>query len=458
MNRPGASLRFRLLAGTLAWMLATVALAGWWLQGMFEEHLARQFRAELTIHLNQLAANLELTPDGQPTLSRPLSDPRLERPYAGLYWQVDRMPEAGGDGKRGELRSRSLWDAELSVPGDQLADGERHEHQVKGPKGETLRMIEQVLQPAERPEMALRLIVAADAALLVEPVERFRGLLLAALALLAGGLAIAAVIQVHAGLRPLKRLRNELTRLREGEQASLGSDHPSEVQPLVDELNSLLQRNAEFVERARSQAGNLAHAVKTPLAVMANAAAAETGELAEVVRAQIGAARSQIDHHLARARVAAAAQGKGRRCSVGPVIEGLLRAMQHIHAERQVDFSFAAGGNPQFRGEAQDLQEMLGNLLDNAGKWARHRVEVSCGNDGETLRIDIDDDGPGIAAADRALLLQRGQRGDERVPGSGLGLSIVDELAGLYGGRLELLDSPLGGLRARLCLIAERQS
>lgn len=455
MSGRGASLRFRLLAGTLAWMLASIALAGWWLQGMFEEHLARQFRAELTIHLNQLAANLELTPDGQPTLARPLSDPRLERPYAGLYWQVDRMPDAGGGGgKRGELRSRSLWDAELSVPGDQLADGERHEHQVKGPKGETLRMIEQILLPAERPELALRLIVAADEALLVEPVERFRGLLLAALALLAGGLAIAAIFQVHAGLRPLQRLRNELTRLRDGEQASLGSDHPSEVQPLVDELNSLLQRNAEFVERARSQAGNLAHAVKTPLAVMANAVAGENGELADLVRAQVATARSQIDHHLARARVAAAAQGKGQRCAVGPVIEGLLRAMQRIHAARGLEFTFAASGNLQFRGEAQDLQEMLGNLLDNAGKWAARRVEVNCASDGATLRIDIDDDGPGIAAADRALLLQRGQRGDERVPGSGLGLAIVDELAGLYGGRLELLDAPLGGLRARLNLAA----
>jgi len=459
MSRPGASLRFRLLAGTLAWMLATVALAGWWLQGMFEEHLANQFRAELTIHLNQLAANLELTSDDRPTLARPLSDPRLERPYAGLYWQVDRMPDAdGAGGKRGELRSRSLWDAELSVPGDQLADGERHEHRVSGPQGERLRMIEQVLQPAESPDKALRLIVAADEALLAEPVERFRGLLLAALALLAGGLAIAAVIQVQAGLRPLKRLQNELTRLREGEQASLGSDHPSEVQPLVDELNSLLRRNAEFVERARSQAGNLAHAVKTPLAVMANAAASETGELAELVRAQIDTARAQIDHHLARARVAAAAQGQGLRCSVEPVIEGLLRVMQRIHVDRNVDFSFTAGGNPQFRGEAQDLQEMLGNLIDNAGKWAASRVAVTCTGDGGKLCIDVDDDGPGIAAADRGLLLQRGQRGDERVPGSGLGLAIVDELAGLYGGRLELLDSPLGGLRARLWLIAERQA
>jgi len=456
MSRTGASLRFRLLAGTLAWILATIAGAGWWLQGMFEEHLARQFRGELAIHLNQLAANLELTPAGQAMLAHPLSDPRFERPYSGLYWQVDRMPEGETRGRRGELRARSLWDAELSVPGDRLLDGERHEHRVTGPKGEQLRMIEQMLQPAERPDTTLRLIVAADEALLAEPVERFRGLLLAALALLAGGLAVAAVIQVHAGLRPLKRLRDELTRLRDGGQNALGDDHPGEVQPLVDELNSLLRRNAEFVERARSQAGNLAHAVKTPLAVMANAAADAPGELAELVRAQVGAARAQIDHHLARARVAAAAQGKGLRCAVGPVIDGLIRAMTRLHADRNLDFSSQTDSTAFFRGEAQDLQEMLGNLLDNAGKWAKQRIAISCRRDGELLCIDVDDDGPGIPADQRELLLQRGRRGDEKVPGSGLGLSIVDELAGLYGGQLQLLDSPLGGLRARLCLAAAR--
>jgi len=459
MKGGGTSLRFRLLAGTLVWIVATVGIAGWMLQAMFEQHLSRQFHAELATHLNQLAANLELNAAGEPEISHILSDPRLERPYSGLYWQVDRMTTGDGTAQVALLRSRSLWDGELAVPRDRLADGERHEHRVSGPKGESLRMIEQVMHPAEQPGLTLRLIVAADETLLAEPLARFRGLLLAALGLLAGGLALAAVVQVVAGLRPLNRLRDELTRLRDGEQATLAGRHPAEIQPLVDELNSLLARNAEFVERARGQAGNLAHAVKTPLAVMANAAASETGELAELVGSQVAIARQQIDHHLARARSAAAAQVQGRLCAVRPATEGLLRVMQRVHAERDLNLTLADGSEPLvFRGEAQDLQEMLGNLLDNACKWAGSRIHVSAVREDTRLRIDIDDDGAGIAPEDRPNLLQRGRRGDEKVAGSGLGLSIVDELASLYGGRLELLDSPLGGLRARLWLPAGKDT
>lgn len=453
----GSSLRFRLLAGTLIWIIATVGIAGWMLQAMFEQHLSRQFDNELAMHLEQLAANLDSDASGQPVLTRPLSDPRLERPYSGLYWQVDRLEKQAGDARA--LRSRSLWDAELNVPGDLPADGERHMHRVAGPNGEALRMLEQVMRPAEIPEQALRLVVAADERLLSEPLERFRMLLIAALALLALGLAAAAVFQVVAGLRPLQRLRDELSLLRDGRRTALGDDHPSEIQPLVDELNAVLARNADFVARARHQAGNLAHAVKTPLAVMANAAAEEQGPLAELVGTQVATARQQIDHHLALTRVAAAAQDKGLRCQVEPVIEGLLRVMQRIHPERHFVINPAGQDGPLiFRGEARDLQEMLGNLLDNAGKWAARGIEVSTAAVGKELCIDVDDDGPGIAAGQRMELLQRGTRGDEQVPGSGLGLAIVDDLARLYGGRLELLDAPLGGLRARLCLPAGRES
>jgi signal transduction histidine kinase len=462
------SLHLRLLLGTLLWIVATIGVTGWVLQGMFEQHLSRQFHAELATHLNQLAAHLEINAAGQPEVSRILSDPRLERPYSGLYWQVDRMPSGNTPGRSAVLRSRSLWDGELQVPADHLNDGEQHEHRLNGPKGESLRMIEQSLylaqqqheQPAEHPQQTLRLIVAADEKLLAEPVDRFRGLLLIALSLLAAGLILAAVVQVFAGLRPLKHLRDELGRLRDGEQALLGGSHPSEIQPLVDELNTVLERNAEFVERARSQAGNLAHAVKTPLAVMANAAAAEQGEwgeLADIVSSQIDVARQHIDHHLSRARIAAAAQGRGQgqHCQLRPAAEGLLRVMQRVHAERHLALHLDDSGDSLvFRGEAQDLQEMLGNLIDNACKWASSEVRVAAIRQETMLCIDIDDDGPGIAAADRSTVLQRGQRGDERVPGSGLGLAIVDDLASLYAGRLELLDSPRGGLRARLWLPA----
>ena len=451
MRAGSTSLRFRLLAGTLLWVAATVGIAGWMLQSMFEQQLSRQFDNELSMHLAQLAAHLETDAAGNPVLARPLSDPRLERPYSGLYWQVERMASDNSDAI--VLRSRSLWDAQLPVPADRLADGERHTHRVSGPDGEALRMLEQVMQPAENPDQGWRLIVAADERLLSEPVARFRTLLIGALALLAGGLMVAAAFQVVAGLRPLQRLRDELSQLRDGRRTTLGEDHPSEIQPVVDELNAVLSRNADFVARARHQAGNLAHAVKTPLTVMANAAAEEEGAFAELVHNQVGAARQQIDRHLALARVAAAAQDKGLRCQVVPVIDGLIRVMQRVHPERR--FTFIPGDKAHemlFRGEAQDLQEMLGNLLDNAGKWARSGIHIEISADGGNLHLDVDDDGPGIPADQRAALLQRGQRGDEKIAGAGLGLAIVSELASLYEGHLELLDAPLGGLRARLTL------
>ena len=484
--RGQGSLRLRLLAGTLVWVLLTVLVAGWALGRMFTEHVERQFQAELGTHLNQLAANLAMDANGQPTLRAALSDPRFARPYSGLYWQIDVLadagatgssaPEAGdqaaeGGGRQGLLRSRSLWDVVLTVPGDRPADGEVHAHATEGPDGAPLRMIEQVLRPAEQPELALRVIVAANAALVVEPVARFNRLLAIALALLAAGLAVAALVQVRVGLRPLARLRDGLAAVREGRSTAIDGRFPAEIQPLVAEFNAVLARNAEVVTRARTHAGNLAHAVKTPLSVLANAAAetaAETADdapdaaLARLVREQVALARTQVDYHLARSRAAAAVGVPGLRTPLRPVLEGLLRLMNKVHAGRGLKLAIlACADDLAFRGEAQDLQEMLGNLIDNACKWAAGRVEVyaeACTagqaglQDGGQLRICIDDDGPGLPADAREAVFARGVRADERTPGAGLGLSIVRELAQLYGGEVRLEVSPWGGLRAVLTL------
>ena len=480
--RGQGSLRLRLLAGTLVWVLLTVLVAGWALGRMFTEHVERQFQAELVTHLNQLAANLAMDANGQPALRAALSDPRFARPYSGLYWQIDVLADAGatgssapeasdqaaeGGGRQGLLRSRSLWDVVLTVPGDRPADGEVHAHATEGPDGAPLRMIEQVLRPAEQPELALRVIVAANAALVVEPVARFNRLLAIALALLAAGLAVAALVQVRVGLRPLARLRDGLAAVREGRSTAIDGRFPAEIQPLVAEFNAVLARNAEVVTRARTHAGNLAHAVKTPLSVLANAAAetaddAPDGALARLVREQVALARTQVDYHLARSRAAAAVGVPGLRTPLRPVLEGLLRLMNKVHAGRGLKLAIlACADDLAFRGEAQDLQEMLGNLIDNACKWAAGRVEVyaeACTagqaglQDGGQLRICIDDDGPGLPADAREAVFARGVRADERTPGAGLGLSIVRELAQLYGGEVRLEVSPWGGLRAVLTL------
>ncbi len=451
------SLRFRLLAGTLFWIAVSIVAAGWSLGSLFRAHVDAQFHAELTTHLDQLAANLALDAGGRPVLSLPLSDPRLERPYSGCYWQVDAVA-----GTAGLLRSRSLWDGVLAVPDDTPADGEIHRHRIDGPGGARLRAVERVMRLDDaRPGEArvLRLIAASDEALMEEPIARFENALWIALGALAAGLVLAAVMQVVVGLAPLNRLRAALAAVHGGSAQRLEGRFPAEVMPLVDEFNRVLAQKAEVVERARTQAGNLAHALKTPLSVLANAAdtalAARDGhELAGLVREQVDTARRQVDYHLARAQSAAAAmQSASSRTALGPVIDGLMRAMQRLHADRELDLVVQPlAATLAFRGDAQDLQEMLGNLIDNACKWAAHRVEVSAVAQADRLVVTVDDDGRGLPREQRDAMLQRGMRADEEVPGSGLGLAIVDDLARLYGGEVALGESPLGGLRAELSL------
>ncbi len=457
--RLGSSLRLRLLAGTLTWILASIAIAGWGLGTLIRDHVERRFVAELVTHLDQLTAHLGQGSTAGLELGAPLSDPRFTRPYSGLYWQVDRMAgDTTAAAQTGALRSRSLWDDVIRVPADTLPDGAIHQHRVPGPQGAWLVVIERSVRLAEGPDEALRLIVAADERALEEPIREFRGALWAALSLLALGLIAAAVLQVAVGLAPLARLQSELGAVREGRTQLMSGTFPAEVKPLVDEFNMVLRQNAEIVERARTMAGNLAHALKTPLSVLANAArSAQDGEFPRLVREQVDIARRRIDYHLKRARSAASVRVPGVRTPVGPVAAGLTRAMQRIHAERGL--TIAVAPMPEtlaFRGEEQDLQELLGNLLDNACKWARQRVEVEASEIDGQLTITVDDDGKGIDAERRREFVSRGIRADEQVEGSGLGLAIVDDLARLYGGEMRLEDSPLGGLRAVLVLPAAR--
>ena len=452
------SLRLRLLLGTLGWIALTIVAAGLALGGLFRQHVALQFHSELGTHLDQLVAHLVVDENGQPALSVAQSDPRFSKPYSGLYWQVDGLDPSAGNAL-GLLRSRSLWDDVLRLPADTPGNGELHQHRIAGPDNGTLGAVERVVRvtgTGPRPiAHSFRLVVAADEQQMNAPIERFSGMLWLALGLLGLGLGLAAVVQVWVGLAPLKRLRGALAAVRSGDARQLVGRFPAEVQPLVDEFNTVLAHNAEVVERARTQAGNLAHALKTPLSVIANAAGSESGELAQRVGAQVELARTQIDYHLSRSRVAASLRFPGARTPVVAVLEGLLRVMRRIHAERNLDLVIHPAALPVFfRGEEQDLQEILGNLLDNACKWARRRVEVALAvGDGE-LQVVLDDDGPGIAEGERQRVLCRGERADEQVPGSGLGLAIVVDLTRLYGGRIDLVASPLGGLRVRLTLPA----
>ena len=451
--RAPGSLRWRLLAGTLAWILITVVLAGWGLASLFRQHITEQLRAELTLHLNQLTAAVNTGPDGRLVVSPPLSDPRLEQPLSGLYWQIDRLDEQGRPAAVGAARSRSLWDQVLEIPAADSADGI---YDIAGPEKHRLTALTRTLEPAETEASPLRLIVAADSQVLAEPIGRFNHMLLISLGALAAGLTVAAVVQVVVGLRPLARLRRQLATQHGGASTRIEGRFPSEIQPLVDDFNRVLDVNADMVQRARTQAGNLAHAVKTPLTILGNAAAREEGPLAALVQEQVGVARRQIDYHLARARAPAASGAADSRTPLRKPIEGLLRVMQRLYAQRGLLLEMPAFAEGLvFRGEEQDLQEMVGNLLDNACKWAERQVQVTALATGAgQLLIQIDDDGPGIADEERELIFLRGVRMDEQRPGSGLGLDIVRDLASTYGGQVRAERSPLGGLRVCLWLPA----
>lgn len=463
------SLRFRLLAVTVAGLTVAVVLAGLVLSGLFREHVQRQFEAALVQQLDQVTARLEFDAQGQPAIAaQALSDPRWLKPYSGLYWQVDAMAP-DGRGRAGVLRSRSLWDTSLALQVDALADGAVHVHEVAGPQGAPLLVLERTVRAEGTDAARWRLIVAADLQATQAATAQFTRVLALSLAALLVLLAAAAWAQVAVGLRPLQALQRGLQDVQQARTTRLQGAFPAEMQPLVDDFNAVLERNAEVVERARTQAGNLAHALKTPLSVLENAACAPTpsdgaalAALAALVREQVQVARRHIDWHLARSRVAASAHLPGQRTALEPVVGGLVRVMNKVHAGRGVDITVALPDAPLFfAGEAQDLQEMLGNLLDNACKWAQSTVRLQAqvlGGQPSQMVVSVEDDGPGIGAAQRAQAVERGVRLDETVPGTGLGLAIVQDLAALYGGRLDLEPADLGGLRVVLVLPAARET
>jgi signal transduction histidine kinase len=278
-----------------------------------------------------------------------------------------------------------------------------------------------------------------------------------AMGLLVVASLVGGLFLVRKAVAPFQSLRAGLSLVREGRGQRIDGDYPSEVQPLVNDLNALLEERERAVARALATAGDLAHGLKTPLAVLAQeaeqAAAEGHHELAATLRQLVERMQRQVDYHLARARATATARtAPGVRCAVLPSVEGLVRTMRRPHAGRELTIEADVAPAHEIRGRREDLEEMLGNLLDNACKWARSRVRVSSSAEGDWLSISVDDDGPGLDASMRARVLQRGVRADQQVGGSGLGLAIVNDLAELHGGSVALETSPLGGTRARLQL------
>ena len=452
------SLATRLFLSATAWVVVVLLITGVVLSSVYRSASERAFDRRLNLYLRTLIAEVA-TPDDPPDHQfQSLGEPLFDLPLSGWYWEVVRT-----DPDRGEVRaSRSLWDKKLPKLEDQGVELSSSGVRVgygDGPEGQSLRM-------AERPvdlgaDGKFRVTVAGDATEIFDETRRFDYYLGGTFAALTVGLLLTTIFQVRFGLAPLKRISDAIADIRSGRAERLEGEFPVEIAPLARETNALIDANREIVERARTHVGNLAHAVKTPLSVIVNEANAhQCDPFAMKVLEQAEVMRNQVAHHLERARIAARLTVIATVTDVAPVIEALRRTMEKIHRDRSVAIGVNAGTAVKFRGERQDLEEMVGNLVDNACKWARSRVFIeasvhpAAGAAPPMLHIVVDDDGQGLSDAERMQASQRGRRLDETKPGSGLGLSIVTDLAALYGGSLTLGLSPIGGLRAELVLPA----
>jgi len=379
------------------------------------------------------------------------SDVRFQTQYSGQYWAVVGLnPDQTISG---DLRSKSLWDEEVPLSPELIAKavatpGITQFGNFDGPADQRSRVAAQAIVIENRPT-PLILLSAADRTPNDVAATNFRNLLIGTMIALFGGVFAAMVLGIRYSLTPLARLQADVARVREGEAQKLAGDYPAEVRPLTEELNKLIEHNREVVERARTHVGNLAHALKTPLAVLKNEAAGSS-QLDEVVRRQADAMQTNVEHYLKRARMAARAETIGARTEVRPVIDGLARLLNRLFDAKGIDVTVAGSTAAIFRGEKQDFEEMIGNLMENACKWAASEVKVTVMDSPRELVIEVDDDGRGLSEEERADALKRGVRLDETTPGTGLGLSIVKELAELHKGRLELGVAALGGLRATL--------
>ncbi|MGJ0453434.1 MAG: ATP-binding protein [Methylocystis sp.] len=446
------SIAARLFLTAAAMSSVVLIVASILLTAYYRSEAEEVFERRLDVYLRAIVA--DVSESGQEGRTGPgqLGDPQFELPGSGWYWQITRLDDKSHDIKA----SRSLFAntlPKLSDLGVAAEVGGFRRGYGPGPDGRRLRIAERVIDVGD---VGIYLVqVAGSGEEMEEQIARFRFALIVAFAALAIALAIGAAFQVRFGLRPLRQLQRELASIRGGERERIMDAYPSEVAPLAEELNLLISANRDILERARTQVGNLAHALKTPLSVIVNEADSAPGQLAGKVQEQAQIMRDQISFYLDRARAAARGGALGAATQIAPSIEALLRAFSKIYGDKGVIFSGGADPRLRFLGERQDLEEMIGNLLDNAGKWAKSRVTIDVCVEGAsrpTLRVTIDDDGPGLASHLRAAATQRGRRLDETKPGSGLGLSIVVDLAAAYGGSLQLDDSPSGGLHAELRL------
>lgn len=444
------SLAFRFAAITGIWALLALAVGGPALSVAFQRSLGKIFDARLEDELDNMTAALFRAEDIGSVDNLPFTRVRSE-----FYWQV-MLP--GEDGLEILLKSTSLLGPRFSLPvervpeegqrvyaNDMLIDAQNEEQRQ-------VRVLSSSILLPGNPEPYIIAVGVERGKVLAEG-GKVEMAMWTALGLMAGGFVIAMLLLLRIGLSPLRRVRAELSAIRSGRARRIDvRSLPSEIGPMAQELNSLIDHNEELIERARTQVGNLAHALKTPLTVLTNEARTRSDGLPDIVLRQAEAMRTQVRRYLARARTAASGLVLGARTEAAPVLDAVGRTLSRIHRDAGKRLEMEIEDGLAFRGERHDFEELAGNLTENAFKWAKATVRVTARAAGPDLVLAVEDDGPGLPDDQCETVLKRGTRLDESVPGSGLGLSIVHDLVKAYRGRMELGRSELGGLRAELVL------
>jgi len=443
-ERRGGSLTRRMIVVAAIWIGLLLLIGGYALDRVLSRGIVQNFDQQLEYVLNAMIAASEIGPDGEVRFTRPPADQRFLEPYSGAYFQIS------GKGQE-TFPSRSLWDRRL-LAGDDHNDVELHKRDSFEFQDEPLRILERdVMLPGS--DVRWRFQVAQSRDAIDGQIRELRATLVRSFAALGAGLLALAALQAFYGLWPLRRVRREVSAIRGGTQTRISEGFPREVEPLVDEINELQAHSEEQAEEARRHAGNLAHALKTPLTVITNAATAHSADLNDTVIREAAAMRRQVDHHLARARAIGRRASAQARATVWDSVQAVDRAVSTLYPNVTIDI--AGAKTAQVRVERQDLDEMLGNLVENAAKYGNGRVFVTVDPPtGGKVNIQIEDDGAGIAKAQRDELFTRGKRLDTTgKPGTGLGLAIVRDVAEIYGGVVSLSESEdLGGLLVTLSL------
>jgi signal transduction histidine kinase len=437
---------------------AILVTAGIALSTLYRTTAETRFDDRLGVYLRELVADIASPSEESRADPGELGEPQFGLALSGWYWQITRIDS----GKQDIRSSRSLFAARLPKLADQNIPaglGGTRKGYVTGPDERNLRMVERIIDLGDQGIYLVQ--VAATTESMDSDIAHFEFELMITFALLGAALVGSSVLQLHYGLLPLRRLKDAARAIRRGEREAIEGTYAADIAPLAAELNLLIAANREVVSRARNEVGNLAHALKTPLSVIINEANEDLSAFSEKVSQQAALMRDQVTYYLDRARVAARAGVLGEATEIAPVTAALVHIFDKIYRDRAITFSVKVVEGLRFQGERQDLEEMVGNLVDNAGKWAHHAVVIAIEPITGTVsegppffRVTIDDDGGGLAPELREAAMRRGRRLDETRPGSGLGLSIVVELAALYGGALKLDASPMGGLRAELELPA----